>query len=47
MDIEMAVNPLYCLLSHNKMTDELKKLDKFELNMLLNLVEHELMEREL
>lgn len=47
MDIEMTVNPLYCLLAHSKMKEELKKLDKFELNMLINLAENELMEREL
>ena len=42
---EMKVNPLYSLISRGKIAKELKKLNDYDLSILLEMIEWELEDR--
>lgn len=44
-NLSLQVNPLYHLISTNALKNELKKLNNYDLDLLINLAESEQIER--
>lgn len=42
---EMKINPLYSLISRGKIAEEIKKLNSYDLSILLEMIEWELEDR--
>lgn len=42
---ELKINPLYSLISRGKIAEELKKLNNYDLSILLEMIEWELEDR--